>query len=309
MNKKIFALIAVGGTGGHVLPGCNLAEHLIENNYKVKLITDKRGQKFIQKSKKLNFSVFSSSPFNSKNIFTVFLSLFVIFYSIFRNLFFLIYNRPNIIFGMGGYASFPVCIAASILRINFIIYENNLLLGKANKYLLPLAKKMIVSFKEVEGVPKKYLDKIYFTGNIINKEIFDISEKHLNKNKFDNFGILILGGSQAAKVFAEVLPNIFKKCIEQGIKVKIYQHCLPSQNENLEIFYKKNNIEFELFNFSNNLPYYFSKVSLAITRSGSSMLAELTNANLPFISVPLPSSAENHQLKNAIYYKKRITLF
>ena len=46
---------------------------------------------------------------------------------------------------MGGYASFPVCIAASILRINFIIYENNLLLGKANKYLLPLAKKMIVS--------------------------------------------------------------------------------------------------------------------------------------------------------------------
>ena len=64
-------------------------------------------------------------------------------------------------------------------------------------------------YKEVEGVPKKYLDKIYFTGNIINKEIFDISEKHLNKNKFDNFGILILGGSQAAKVFAEVLPNIF----------------------------------------------------------------------------------------------------
>ena len=51
--------------------------------------------------------------------------------------------------------------------------------------------------------------------------------------------------------------------------------------------------------------YRFSKINLAITRSGSSMLAELTNSNVPFISIPLPSSADNHQLKNALYYKNR----
>ena len=50
---------------------------------------------------------------------------------------------------MGGYASFPVCIAASILRIKFIIYENNLIIGKANKYLLPFANKVFVSYKEL----------------------------------------------------------------------------------------------------------------------------------------------------------------
>ena len=54
-----------------------------------------------------------------------------------------------------------------------------------------------------------------------------------------------------------------------------------------------------------NLKIIFQKVNLAITRSGSSILAELTNANVPFITVPLPSSADNHQLKNAIYYKKK----
>ena len=64
------------------------------------------------------------------------------------------------------------------------------------------------------------------------------------------------------------------------------------------------NIEFETFNFSDNLLNYFSKIDLAITRSGSSMLAELINSNIPFISVPLPTSADNHQLKNAIYYEK-----
>ena len=305
MNKKLFAIIAIGGTGGHVFPGCNLARHLIESNYNVKLITDKRGLKFIRKLKNFNFSVIPSSPFNFKNILTILFSCLIVIYSILRSIIFLIFNRPNIIFGMGGYASFPVCVAASILRIDFIIYENNLTIGKANKYLLPFSKKIIVSFKELEGIPKKYFNKISFIGNIINKEIIDFSQKDINKNRFKNFSILVLGGSQAAKVFAEVLPNIFKECSDQGIKIKIYQHCLPSQNQNLELFYKKNNIEFELFNFSKNLIHYFSKANLAITRSGSSILAELTNVNLPFISVPLPSSADNHQLKNAVYYKKK----
>ena len=69
--------------------------------------------------------------------------------------------------------------------------------------------------------------------------------------------------------------------------------------------YEKINLDFETFNFSTNLTEYFSKVDLAITRSGSSMLAELTNANIPFISVPLPTSADNHQLKNANFYKRK----
>ena len=85
----------------------------------------------------------------------------------------MIYHKPSIIFGMGGYSSFPICIAASILRIKFVIYENNLILGKANKFLLPFAKKILVSYKELEGVPNKYHYKIFAIGNIIKKEIIN----------------------------------------------------------------------------------------------------------------------------------------
>ena len=95
----------------------------------------------------------------------------------------------------------------------------------------------------------------------------------------------------------------------QNIRLKIYQHCLLNQNEQLNSFYKSNNIEFETFNFTNNIIDYFPKVNFAITRSGSSVLAELTNANIPFVSVPLPSSADNHQLKNAKYYKDKFNTF
>ena len=162
----------------------------------------------------------------------------------------------------------------------------------------------MVSSKQLEGIPKKYDFKIYEIGNIINKEIINFSENITKINNEKRLSILVLGGSQAAKIFAETLPKIFKECSKKIINLKIFQQCMPNQNEFLREFYEKAKIEFEIFNFSFNLTEYFSKTNLAITRSGSSMLAELTNANIPFISVPLPSSADNHQLKNASYYQK-----
>ena len=113
------------------------------------------GYKYLENYKDLNISILPSSPFIYKNIFTIFFSLISITYSILYSLKFLILTKPAIIFGMGGYASFPICIAASILRIKFIIYENNLVIGRANKYLSSFAKKIFVAFEEIEGISKK----------------------------------------------------------------------------------------------------------------------------------------------------------
>ena len=307
MSKQIKTIIAVGGTGGHVFPGLNLAEHLKEKNFGVKLVTDKRGYVFFENYKSFNVTVIPSSPLINKSIISIGFSTALILISVLRSLIFLIFNRPKIIFGMGGYASFPICIAAKILNIKFIIYENNLIIGKANKYLLPFAEKIFVSYKELEGIPSKFNFKIFEIGNIIKKSIIHSAQiKEKNKITDDkNINILILGGSQAAKIFAEVLPEIFKDCLAEGISLKIFQHCLPQQEKKLSSFYNAAGIEFETFNFSKNLIEYFKKVDLAITRSGASMLSELTNFEIPFISIPLPSSAEKHQLKNAIYYKKK----
>ena len=303
MNKKIKALIAVGGTGGHVFPGINLASALNKKNYNVKIVTDKRGYKFFKETDKKNVLVFPSSPLIKKNVVLLIFSLSLILYSILRSLIFLSYNRPSIIFGMGGYASFPICIAAAILRIKFIIYENNLIIGRANKKLLPFAERIFVSNKKLEGISSKYNFKTIEVGNIIKREIINFSLNLRIKKK--ELKILVLGGSQAAKIFAEILPKIFKKCSDIGISIRIIQQCLPHQNRELSSFYDKCNIQHELFNFSENLVKYFSKVNLAITRSGSSVLAELTNANIPFITIPLPSSVDDHQLKNANFYKSK----
>ena len=302
-KKKI--LIATGGTGGHVFPACSLANNLINKDYSVEITIDNRGLQYLKKYNHFHFKKISSSPLIKKNIFTILYSFIKIFLSIIESIIILASSRPSIVFGMGGYSSFPVCIAALILRIKFIIYENNLIIGKANKYLLPFAEKILVSYKDLEGISKKHRYKIFEIGNIVREEILNSTATIGKTETFDTIKILVLGGSQAAKVFAEELPQIFAKLKNSEIPIKVYQQCHQEQNDQLARFYKKVNIDNEIFNFSNKIIDYYSKVNLVITRSGASVLGELINVKLPFISIPLPSSADNHQYKNAAFYKKK----
>jgi UDP-N-acetylglucosamine--N-acetylmuramyl-(pentapeptide) pyrophosphoryl-undecaprenol N-acetylglucosamine transferase len=302
MIKKI--LIATGGTGGHIFPAYSLANHLMSKNFIVKLTTDERGFKYLKNYKNLSLIKIPSSPLIKRNFFKFLLSILIVNFSILKSLLFLLFNRPSIIFGMGGYSSFPICIAASILRIKFVIYENNLIIGKANKYLLPFAKKIFVSNKELEGIKQKYNNKVIEIGNIVRDEI--INSNFVNRKiNFDNIKLLILGGSQAAKVFADELPQIIDQLKKSGISIKVYQQCQIKQNDQLSQFYKKANIDYEIFNFTDNIVDYYSRVNLVITRSGASVLGELLNLKIPFISIPLPTSAENHQYKNAEFFSKK----
>ena len=205
---------------------------------------------------------------------------------------------------MGGYSSFPVCIAASVLKIKFVIYENNLIIGRANKYLLPLAKSIFVSYKELEGIPIKYNKKIIQIGNLIREELIDKNSKH-EKDNYNIVKILVLGGSQAAKIFAEKLPPIFQKLKNFAISIKVFQQCQKNQNDILTKYYSEAGIDFEIFNFTDQIGEYYSQSNLVITRSGASVLGELVNFKIPFISIPLPTSADNHQHKNAEFYVKK----
>jgi len=303
IKKKI--LIATGGTGGHVFPAYSLANYFKDNGHNVELTIDNRGLKYLKNYKNLNLIKIPSSPLIKKDILSFFYSILMIVISLIKSLIILILNRPSIVFGMGGYSSFPVCIAATILRIKFVIYENNLTIGKANKYLLPFTKNIFVSYKDLEGIPKKYRNKILEIGNIVREEIINSKNENTQSNRFDDIKVLVLGGSQAAKVFAERLPKIFERLKNSEIPIKVYQQCQVEQNNQLSEFYKEKKIDYEIFNFTNKIIEFYSKANLVITRSGASALGELINIKIPFIAIPLPTSADNHQFKNAAYYKKK----
>ena len=114
-----------------------------------------------------------------------------------------------------------------------------------------------------------------------------------------------MGGSQSAKVFGEKITNTIVQCYKRNIKFKIYQQCLDKQMQDIKEIYEKNKVNFELFSFSEKLSEHYQASDLAITRSGASSVAELLNLRIPFIAIPLPSSADNHQFENALNFEKK----
>ena len=301
-TKKI--LIATGGTGGHIFPSLSLAKFL-SKNYKLQIISDKRGFKFLPKDPIVNVKIINSGTIFKKNFLHVFLGIFKIISAFIYSIFYLIYSRPKLIIGMGGYSSFPVCVAGYVLRIPIIIYENNLVIGRANKFLLPIVKKIMLSTKEIEGIRSKYNKKIFVSGYILKENIINSVNLKKQFHLENEIPLLIMGGSQSAKIFGEILPLEIIKCRKEGVNFKIYQQCLENQINEIKKIYNKFNIQSELFSFSEDMLEYYKKSDLAITRSGASSIAELTNLRIPFIAIPLPSAADNHQFLNAKYFKEK----
>ena len=141
-NAKKKILIATGGTGGHIFPSLSLADFL-KRKHQIEIVTDKRGLKYVPHGEEINIRTINSDTVFGKNIFKACLGIIKIILSFIFSIFSMISARPKLIIGMGGYSSFPVCVAGYCLGIPLIIYENNLVIGRANRFLLPMAKKIL----------------------------------------------------------------------------------------------------------------------------------------------------------------------
>ena len=173
MNKKI--IFSGGGTGGHIFPAINLMKHFFDKEYKVILVTDNRGNNFIKNYSEFKSYILRTGTPTNKNLFKKFFSYFLIFYSIVRSILILKKERPNLIFGFGGYVSFPISFVSRFFNLPLVIYENNMVLGRTNKYLSSFSKKILLAKKITKNFPEKYKSKTYEVGSILNKNIINSS--------------------------------------------------------------------------------------------------------------------------------------
>ena len=307
MNKKI--IISSGGTGGHIFPVINLIKHLIPKGYEVVLVTNKKTVKnylskfFLKKNSQLKVYTINTGTISINNLFKSIYHLPKIFISVIKSLIILKKEKPNIIIGFGSYISFPISFCSIFFNTQLILYESNLVLGRANKYLLPIAKYLLVASALPVNLPKKNKKKVYKIGAILSKNIINYRPKKKSKKKY--FSILVLGGSQGAEIFGKVVPLTIKMLKEKGYKIKIIQQCLKYQKKQIEYFYKKNKIKYKVFTFEKNILNLISKADLAISRSGATTTAELAQTCTPFVAIPYPFATDNHQHLNAKYYRDK----
>ena len=197
--------------------------------------------------------------------------------------------------------SLPVIISGIILRLPIFLLEPNLVIGRVNKFFLKFVTRIFCYSSKLSNFPEKYLNKIKIIKPLVSKSFYKLYKKD---NINDKFCLLIFGGSQGAKIFDEIFVELIST-ISKKFSIKVIQQTNKENINNLKSFYNNYGVENIIFDFDQNLANLIHISDLCITRGGATSLAEISFLEKPFIAIPLPTSKDNHQMKNAEYYKKK----
>lgn len=288
MNKKIF--LVAGGSGGHLFPALSLIEELHE--FDTLLLTDKRTEKYL-KGMDIKYEKVITSKIN-KNILLI-INLIIILLGISQNILLFLKNRPNLVIGFGGYTSIPSIIAAKILNIKIIIHEQNAVMGRTNKLLSKISDEITISFPSTKYAPINSK----FTGIPIRKK------KKIKKIISRKKRILVVGGSQGAKIFSEIIPQALDKLDNSTKKkIKVIQQVRNEDFSKIKKYYNSLGVAYDIKEFFDDIYNQIYNADLIISRCGASTLAEIHSFEKQSILFPLPTSMNNHQYFNAKEFQK-----
>ena len=311
-------LFTGGGSGGHVLP-------IIAITREIRKFSIKKELEFFYIGPKDGFGslLLSQEDIKIKNItsgkirryvdreslFQNFIDIaFKIPFGITQSFFHIFFLAPDLIFSKGGFGSVPVVITGWLLGVPIFIHESDSIPGLANKFLAKFSSKIFTSFPRTTEFDEA---KIILVGNPIRREVLGGSKekaKEIFKLTERKPVILVLGGSQGAErindLFLEILPKIIQE-------FEIIHQCGENNFERVNNESKVVIKEF-LHKYYHPFPFLkeeelknaYAACDIVISRAGSGSIFEIAAAGKPSILIPLPESAQNHQVNNAYVYAK-----
>ncbi|MBN1412087.1 MAG: undecaprenyldiphospho-muramoylpentapeptide beta-N-acetylglucosaminyltransferase [Spirochaetales bacterium] len=292
-----------GGTLGHVFPGLAVIDELKKHTkLPVIWLGSSRGmEKHLLQEKGIPFYGIPSGKFRRYFSVRNFMDIFKIIAGFFSSFFFLLKEKPCLLFSKGGYVSVPPVFAAFLLRIPVFTHECDYNPGLATKINARFAEKILVSFEEtVPFFPDKFRSKIVLSGNPVRKEFLSGNPalgREILGIPEGMKTILILGGSQGARSINNAVFSIIDKLVEKCFIIhQTGKHGVCStQHAN----YKAKSF------FKEEFPHVLSAADLVISRAGANALWEITLAGKPSLLIPLPkSNSRGDQILNAALFEK-----
>jgi UDP-N-acetylglucosamine--N-acetylmuramyl-(pentapeptide) pyrophosphoryl-undecaprenol N-acetylglucosamine transferase len=310
MNTKRIVL-----TGGHLTPALALIEifqkenwdiHYFGRTYAMQGDTQPSLESQLIPQKNIKFYSLNTGRFRRHVDLENIIDIGKIFIGVTHALLLLIKIRPRIVVSFGGYLGLPTVIAAWLLRIPAIIHEQISAAGLANRLSAPFATKIAISFPS----SRKYYPqrKTVLTGNPIQSGIFktdQIIAKKYTKNFQHKHTILITCGNQGSKIINQTILN----ALPELLKIYNIMHqigIVEAQNPEWEQAQKIQNRSYLPLRFipHTDMGTIYSSSDLVICRSGANTISELGALQKPAITIPIPNSLMNEQLKNAQLFQK-----
>jgi len=303
-------IISGGGSGGHIFPAVAIADEIKKRNPQVDILfVGANGKMEMEKVPAAGYKIIGLDivGFQRKFTFKNFLLPFKIIQSLIKAKNILKEFKPQVVIGVGGYASGPTLKAAQSLNIPTLVQEQNSFPGKTNKLLAHKVKTICTAY---EGLDKYFpKEKIVLTGNPVRSSVVaDLEQKKNDGYAYYNLDpskktILIIGGSLGARTLNESVINHLSKFENQSIQLlwqcgKFYYNTLKDQLKNLP-----ENVK--MVEFIERMDYAYAIADTIISRAGAISVSELSLVHKPTILVPSPNVAEDHQTKNAMALVKQ----
>lgn len=289
-------LIAAGGSGGHLLPAQQLAESL-EGSGAILFAGHRLDQSPFFQRERFSFCEISarSLSFSPWGFIRFALSTMR---GVWQSVRAIQAFQPDVVVGFGSFHSFPILLAALLMRKKIVLFEANCLLGKVNRLFASVAHLIGAQFALKEAPFNQRLIPL-----LPWKEVIQIEKKQAREELglMDCTTILIFGGSQGAAFLNAALPAVIPPCCQ-------VIHLAGREEEALRVAasYRDRGIRAIVKAFEPNMPLVYAAVDVAICRSGASTLAELIRYEVPALFIPFPFAAGDHQRINAEFLAKQL---
>jgi UDP-N-acetylglucosamine--N-acetylmuramyl-(pentapeptide) pyrophosphoryl-undecaprenol N-acetylglucosamine transferase len=298
MNRKL-AVLAAGGTGGHLFPAQALAEELAKRGWRIVLATDERGAAYADKFPAEHHIPLSAATFKSGDVLGAIGAGFNILQGVLQARTAFKVLNPAVVVGFGGYPSLPALLAALSTKRPTIVHEQNAVLGRVNRFLADKVDAVACAFPTLEKAAPRVRARAQVVGNPVRPEIRALAEVPYEPPTGE-IRILVTGGSQGARLLSELTPLALANLPESlRAKLSVQQQ---TRRENLEEairVYKNAVVPAEIAPFFRDMASRLARAHLVIGRAGASTCCELAVAGRPSVLIPLKIAADDHQTYNA----------